>query len=189
MNRLTRPFVWLPTATLALMLVLPSIGQAQGSWSFQGRAGIAIPAGNLSDSQDPGPSFGAGLAYWIRDRLALRGDIDVDLLSGADTEFGELADITLYHFNGGIEYDLVPPSQSPWKLHANAGLGFTTTDVDVEGSESETDFTLNAGAKLGYAISPMARIFAGVQAYVILADETVYSFPIHGGFRILLPSR
>ncbi len=173
------------------MLALPNPAQAQQrGWSFQGRAGLAVPAADLADFQDPGPSLGVGLAYWIRDRLAVRADAGVDLLSGAETDFGgEFGNITLlYHYDARVEYDLIPPSQSPWKLHANAGLGATTLDREV--GESETDFTLNAGARLGYQVSPRVRVFGGPQAYVILGvganDETFLSFPIDAGVRVLL---
>ncbi len=183
----TRSFVWLPTVALVAALGVPSLAQAQGQWSVQGRAGIAIPAGDLSDVQDLGPSFGAGAAYWFRDRLAVRADLDVDLLSGADNPLGgEFEDITLYHYNAGVEYDLMPPGQSQWKVHANAGIGATTSDSDAA---SETDFSLNGGAKVGYAVTPRVHVFGGARAYVIFADETIYSIPIHGGVRVLLPTR
>jgi hypothetical protein len=106
----------IPPAALALLLILPGRTAAQHQWSFQGRAGLALPLGDLADFQDIGPSFGVGAAYWLNDRFAVRGDFDIDLLSGADAElFGQsvsFEDITLYHYNAGVEYDLLPPTQS-----------------------------------------------------------------------------
>lgn len=183
----------IPAAALALLLILPRPAEAQYQWSFQGRVGLAIPLGDLADFQNTGTSFGVGAAYWLNDRFAVRGDIDIDLLSGADANlFGqtvEFADITLYHYNAGIEYDLLPPSESLWKVHLNAGIGATTfssEDESDQGFSDETDLTINGGGKVGYALSPSIRAFGGLQLFAMFTDDMTWSLPVHVGIRVLM---
>jgi hypothetical protein len=177
-------------AGAALLLVggIPQSASAQGvdsPWVVEGRGGISVPAGDLADVFDVGPSFGAGIGYRVHPRVTLRADGDVAILSGADLATGEQApDTRLWHYNGGVEVALTPPGESRWDVTANVGGGATTFSGDdfepavvnpVTGETvtdfSETYFTANGGLKVGYDVTPRVNVYAGGQWYLAFTDE------------------
>lgn len=170
--------VRIAATALAATLVFSSSALAQGRWSFDGRGGIAVPVGDLSDVADVGPTFGVGIGYWFNDRVAVRVDGDLDLLSGKDSEGTGPAgpDMNLWHYNAGVEVDLVRPT-SPWDFTLNVAGGLSTLDVDefdVGGTPtdlSETYFTGNGGVQVGYDVSPNVNVFARGQWYLVFSDE------------------
>lgn len=168
------------------LAALPRSAAAQNTWSFQGRVGVAVPAGDLGDTHDPGVTFGGGLARWMSDALAIRADVDVDELDGGSAG----PDLTLWHVTGGVELDLIQPGGSPWKLHANAGAGITSFDPAGEGgARDDTELTLAGGLRLGYQVTAAVSIFGGGQGYLMFTEDATWSFPITAGFRVLLPGR
>lgn len=161
-------------------------------WVLEGRGGISVPAGELADVFDVGPSFGVGVGYRVHERVTLRVDGDVGILGGADLATGaEAPDTRLWHYNGGVEFEITRPDRSPWSVSANLGAGATTISGDdfagpltnpVTGETvtdfSETYFTANGGLRVGYALTPSLDVFAGGQWYLAFADEddtAVYS--------------
>lgn len=189
---------------IAAVLAFTSPALAQGQWSIDGRGGIAVPVGDLSDLADAGPTFGLGVGYWFNDRVAVRVDGDLDLLSGKDDVAGA-PDINLWHYNAGVEVNLAPPA-SPWDLTLNIGGGLSTVDSDeflddaTTTELSETYFTGNGGLLVGYDVSSNVNVFARGQWYLIFSDEedtaplagligedgfdTLNSLPITVGLRI-----
>lgn len=178
------------TALAAMLLAgLPEGAAAQAvdqPWVLEGRGGISVPAGNLADVFDVGPGLGAGIGYRVHPRVALRIDGDVGILSGADdlATGTEAPDTRLWHYNGGVEFELTPPEASRWEVTANLAGGATTFSGDdfaqpltnpVTGETvtdfSETYFTANGGLKVGYDISPSVNVFAGGQWYLAFTDE------------------
>jgi hypothetical protein len=170
----------LATALLLGNTSAASAQQADGPrFSIQPRAGIAIPAGDLSDVADAGPSFGIGLQYQLTNRLALRLDGDADVLSGVDASGSgpEGPDVTIYHYGAGLQYALLAPGVNRWAIDVNLGAGASTFDVDefsVGGGPvdfSETYFTANGGLQVGYAVTPSVNVFGRGQAYLMFTDE------------------
>lgn len=169
------------TYAMAAFLVFGMVGsaEAQQGVSIEARGGIAIPTSDLSDLADEGPSFGVGISFPLNNRLSVRIDGDVDLLSGKDASGTgpEGPDINLYHYGAGLEYALVQPGASRWGIDINVGAGATTFDADdfdVMGTMvdfSETYFTVNSGLTLGYQVSPSINVFIGGQAFIMFADE------------------
>ena len=169
------------TAAMAALLVFGMVGTAgaQQGISVEARGGIAIPTSDLSDLADSGPSFGVGINFPLNNRLSLRVDGDVDLLSGNDASGTgpEGPDINLYHYGAGLEYALVEQGASRWGIDINVGAGATTFDADdfdVMGTTvdfSETYFTANGGLTLNYRVSPSVNVFLGGQAFIMFADE------------------
>lgn len=169
------------TYAIAALLVFGMVGSAdaQQGVTIEARGGIAIPTSDLSDLADEGPSFGVGISFPLSNRLRVRVDGDVDLLSGNDASGTgpEGPDINLYHYGAGLEYALVQPGASRWGIDVNVGAGATTFDADefdVMGTMvdfRETYFTANGGLTLGYQISERINIFVGGQAFIMFADE------------------
>ena len=167
---------------LCAVVLLPSVAAAQHSWDIQGKVGVGIPLGDLADTNDPGFSAALGLTRWLAPRYGLHFGAAGNFLPGAELFPGVKApDLDLWHYNGGIEFDLISPTESKWRLHAVAGVGATTAQVD--GGDSSTDFTFNAGMSPEYRISDNFNLLADVDFYAIFADETQYVLPILGGFR------
>ncbi|MFW6088879.1 MAG: outer membrane beta-barrel protein [Gemmatimonadota bacterium] len=148
-------------------------------FSIEPRAGIAIPAGDLSDVADAGPGLGLGLAYTLTDRLAVRLDGDVDILSGLDATATnpEGPDVTIWHYGAGLQYALLDPASSRWAVDVNLGIGASTFDVDefsVGASTidvTETYFTANGGLQVGYDVTPGVNVFGRGQAFLMFTDE------------------
>ena len=154
-----------------------SEAQAHG-WDLQGTVGAAVPFGNLSDTHDPGVGLGLGLTRWANKWVGFHLGLAVDMLGAKNTEG---PDLTLAHYNAGIEGDLINPSTSNLRLHANLGLGATTTSAqDVD---SATDFTINFGPNLEYKFNESWNGLVGTQLYVILANDTEVVLPVYVGFR------
>jgi hypothetical protein len=167
----------------ALLLVGPGAADAQQvdakRFSVEPRAGIAIPAGDLSDVVDLGPGVGLGLSYRLTDRLAVRLDGDVDILSGLDASGTgpEGPDFTIFHYGAGLQYALLDPSSNRWAVDVDLGVGASTFDVDEFVSDgevidfSETYFTTSGGLQVGYDVAPNVNVFGRGQAYLMFADE------------------
>lgn len=173
------------SAFLATTLLLGSTSPANAQqideqrFSIEPRAGIAIPAGDLSDVADVGPGVGIGLAYRLTNRLAVRIDGDVDILSGLDASGTgpEGPDATIYHYGAGLQYALLDPATNRWAIDVNLGAGASTFDVDdfsVGGNVvdfSETYFTANGGLQVGYDVTPTVNVFGRGQAFLMFTDE------------------
>lgn len=188
----TRSSILGSTATIfaaALFLTAaPADASAQAvddPWVIEGRGGISVPAGDLADVYDVGPSFGAGIGYRVHPRVTLRLDGDVSILGGADLTTGaEAPDTRLWHYNGGVEVELTPPAESRWGVTLNLAGGATTFASDdfaepltnPATGESVTDFANtyfsgNGGLKVGYAVSPSVDVYVGGQWHLAFTDE------------------
>ncbi len=94
---------------------------AQSNLSFELRGGISVPVGDLSEVGDPGGGFGAGIGWAVHDRVSLRADGDLEILS-EDVAGGTIMPITyLWHVHGGLELGLLQSEGSPWRIAARGG--------------------------------------------------------------------
>lgn len=191
---------WSPlAATLAMiamaaMVAAPAPAAAQSASppiSFEGRAGIAIPAGAMADLADVGPAFGIGAAYEVRPRVAIRLDADLGLYGGSDFDAAAAEqsigpDVNLWHLTASAEVDLTDPAAGmPWRVTATGGLGATVFDADPfdeavdnprTGEEDvrefdETYLTLASGLKAAYRVAPRLEAYGSLQWFLAFADE------------------
>lgn len=181
--------VGLIAVAAALLAWLP--GQAAGQdvgAAVDGWGGVAIPASNLSEFQDFGPSFGLGFEYLVTDRVFVRASGAADLHSGSDAEDldgppGGLAppDMTLIHFGAGVGVRLVPADASNWdvSLSVEAGGTSVTTDDFPEGAtlpEGETDysetfFAVSPGLRVGYVFADRFNLFFRSQPHFAFPES------------------
>jgi hypothetical protein len=203
-------------AGLALVAWAPGEAEAQETrdqkrFDAEIHGGLTIPTGELRDVTDAGPTAGISLAYRLTPRLSLRAGGDVEWLQTAELESGiETPDMRLWHYNAGVRADLAP-RLSRWTIQANIGAGATTLDTDefqldeeTGVSLSETYFTVNGGARVGYDLNRNVNFFLGTQAHVIFGDEddtqffadvspevepfgTMTTFPIYVGANVSFP--
>jgi hypothetical protein len=162
------------------MLLVASAATAQVTphqWDMQGNVGIGIPMSDLADVTDPGLALGYGLTRWFSKWAGFHLGLAAEWLGGKEG----LPNLNLWHYNAGIETDLIDPATSKVRLHANVGLGATTTSV--ENGDSATDFTVNLGPNLEYKFNPHWNGVLGTQLYIIMADQTEYTLPVYLGFR------
>lgn len=204
----------------ALLALLPAAASAQFIryspifWSVEARGGVAIPVGDLGDVADPGVTLGAGLAYFLNPRFALRIDGNVDFLQAKDGVSGA-PDIFVFHYLGGFEVHVTDPANSRGLVALSAAAGGVTFDSDdfsftrpdqsqvIGASYDDTYFTINGGIRLGLNASEIVSLFASGRFDVMFGQEedsqfiaelagvqrfgTTISIPIEGGIRINVP--
>jgi len=160
-------------------LTLPTDGALAHTheWDLQGTVGAAVPFGDLSDVTETGVGLGFGLTRWANKWLGFHLGTALNMLGAK----GAGPDLDLWHYNAGIEADLINPSTSNFRLHFNVGLGGTTTSA--KDLDSQTDFTVNGGPNLEYAFSRRWNGLVGTQLYVIFATDTEVVLPVYFGFR------
>ena len=160
-------------------LTLPTDGALAHTheWDLQGTVGAAVPFGDLSDVTETGVGLGFGLTRWANQWVGFHLGTALNMLGAK----GAGPDLDLWHYNAGIEADLINPSTSNFRLHFNVGLGGTTTSA--KDLDSQTDFTVNGGPNLEYAFSRRWNGLVGTQLYVIFATDTEVVVPVYVGFR------
>lgn len=177
-------------AALALWLGAPALaaGQADDDGAgvkVDGRAGVSVPLGDLSDDTDAGFVPGVGIAFLLSDNVALRADLDVSMLSEVDEEDVEegaqdffAADVNLWQYSGGFEVNLAGPDSDVFFL-LGLGAGATTIDPeepdapqppDADDFGSETRFTLNGGVTLGVEPAEAFGVFVRARPHAIFVD-------------------
>lgn len=180
-------------ALAALLAWLPAQADAQeGDFFIEGRGGIALGLGDVSELTEPGPTFGAELGYWVQDRLALTVGGDASLLPGEDRAPSEgvaidVPDMQIYHYTAGVQI-AVTPRENPFSVRFGGGVGATTYQTDAfpasfidglpmgveapeDGEFSETQLTFQGNLSVGWDVSPRFGIFAGVRPYLGLTDR------------------
>lgn len=163
-------------AMLLCLTLLPAAASAQ-QWDVAAMVGVGIPVGDLADFTSPGFSASLSTTRWMSPRWGLRFGGAGNFLG---SDFDDAPSLKLWHYNGGIEFDILPKSDS-FAWHANIGAGGTTADG---GGESVTDFTVNLGTTLEYPLNEYLRLIGGPSAYFIMADdETQIVVPITAGIR------
>lgn len=128
--------------------------------------------------------------------MSLRGNVDFGFHSGAEVGGVDGPDVDVFHFIGGVGYLLTDPAQ-PFFFGVNAGAGAVSFNPDVEGAETETYFAINAGAELGYWVSPNIALFLSPQGDIAFVDEedlgiegidTSWVWPFTAGIKVKLGS-
>lgn len=145
-----------------VMVAIPQAANAQAYaskiWSFDVNGGYAIPTGSLSNVASGGPTFGFGFGYAISDLVSLRAGSDFDLLKGqellvaippiANPEITapDGPNITLFHVNGGIDFDFIhkPDSKFKFQLYLLGGAVFVNSQK-VDFRDPDPDDTSDLG--------------------------------------------
>lgn len=185
---------------VALLALLPAAADAQFIryspifWSFDGRGGIAIPVGDLADVSEAGVTVGAGLAYFLNPRFALRIDGNASFLGGKDQTGADAAsaapDLRFFDFAGGFEVHLTDPSTSRARFTIGANAGGVALDGDeftvdnFDGTTStpspgfstttafeDTYFTVAGSVRLGLKASRLVDVFVGGDIKYLFLDE------------------
>jgi hypothetical protein len=125
-----------------VMVAIPSAANAQAYtskiWSFDVGGGYAIPLGGLSDIAKGGPMIEVGFGYAVSELVGLRLGTEIDLLKGQDvlvatplsSDFdGGGPNITIWHLNGGIDFDFInkPDSKFKFQLYMLGGAAFVNS--------------------------------------------------------------
>ncbi len=125
-----------------VMVAIPQAANAQAYaskiWSFDVNGGYVFPTGSLGDIAKGGPTFGVGFGYAVSDLVGLRIGSDWDLLKGnednllapipspggpSQSDINGAPNITLWHLNGGIDFDFInnPDSRFKFQLYLLGG--------------------------------------------------------------------
>lgn len=185
-------------ALAALIAWLPAEAEAQqGNVFVEGRGGIGLGLGDVSELTEPGPTFGVDIGYWLADRLALTVGGDATLFQGedADPDGGvaiDVPDMRMIHYTAGLQVRATP-RDNPFALRFGGGVGATTIDTDEfstaflaglplgveppeDGEFNTTALTFQGNLSVGYDVSPRFSIFAGTRPYVALTDREETQF-------------
>lgn len=171
----------------SLGLAAPAAAQVD----LNARAGVAVPTFDIADAADPGFVFGGGVALWLSERLAARANVDFGSHPGAEVGGVAGPDIDVNHYIAGLGLLLTDPA-SPFYISVNAGAGLLTFNPDVDGADSNSYFAINAGAELGYWLSPGLSIFASPQGDIAFSDEdelgtgSAWVWPFTAGLKVRL---
>lgn len=199
----------LPGLVAALLtsgaLLAPVAATAQSPLDFELRGGLGLPAFDLADRTDAGPAVGLDLAYRVAPRVSVVLGGDVEFLDGQDPEGTGpgTPGVDAWHYGGGLEAQLLRPTSTYWRLNVGAGVGATTFDVS-EGGGSETDLSVYGSLELGWNASEEMELFVGLRSYLAFTgdgqatptgdgdqlltfadSDTLWSFPVMGGVRLL----
>lgn len=177
---------------LGLLAGGPARLLAQGEnpqWYLEARAGSTVPTFDIADAVEAGPSFGGGVGVRVAERLWLMGDVDFGFHPGADLAAGGSgSDVDVYHFMAKAGVELLRPGTSPWSVVLNLGAG--AVNFRPEGADSKTYPAINAGAKIGYRVSPRMTLLLSPQGDIAFTDEdelgttNAWVWPFTAGARI-----
>jgi hypothetical protein len=177
---------------LGLLAATPTLAVAQveaPKWYLEARGGSTVPTFDIADAVDAGPSFGAGVGVRIAPRIWLMGDVDFGFHPGADLVAGTPGpDVDVYHFMAKAGVELLRPGTSPWSVVVNLGAG--AVNFRPEGGEARTYPAINAGAKIGYQVSPRVTLLLSPQGDIAFTDEdelgttNAWVWPFTAGARI-----
>ncbi len=166
------------------VLAIPSDGwgQATGKLSFDARAGVAIPAGEMEKITDIGGIAGASLAWNFSPNWAIRADFDYIKLDDGTDEFGVVLSppMDLMFFGGAIEVNFDAPKfqDLPFTTMVSVGAGMMSMKVDdtfdpghPANAFDHSYLTLQGNLKLGYQLRPWINIFINGTAYFMIMDS------------------
>ena len=176
----------------ALLAALPGLAAAQeetpGLW-LEARGGSSVPTFDIADAVEAGPSFGAGVGLRVAPRIWLMGDVDFGFHPGSDLAAGSSGpDVNVYHFMAKAGFELLQPGTSPWSVVVNLGAGALTFKPD--GAGSKTYPAINAGAKIGYRVSPRFTLLLSPQGDIAFTEDAelgtsnAWVWPFTAGLRV-----
>ena len=174
-----------------VMVAIPSAANAQAYaskiWSFDVNGGYAIPTGALGDIAKGGPMFGAGIGYAVSDLFALRLGGSVDLLKGnednlavavplgpSSSDIDGAPNISLYHLNGGFDFDFInkPDSKFKFQLYLLGGAVFVNSQkVDLRDSSPTDTGDLGCAGVNGFCLIDWQDAYPEFQGGIRLGFE------------------
>lgn len=146
------------------------ISYSPAIWSFDLRGGVAIPTGDLDDVTDMGASIGAGLAYFLNPRFALRLDGNIDFLQPDDVGGPDAPILRVWSYIGGFEFHVTDPHDGlTFAIDLGGGGSMYWSDRFDLPDQGLTDTRFKktypaaqGGARIGVNLGPEARSGARV---------------------------
>jgi hypothetical protein len=181
--------LWIAVGLLATAPALVSAQTETPRWYLEARAGSSVPTFDIADAVEAGPSFGAGVGVRVARRIWLMGDVDFGFHPGADLAAGASGpDVNVYHFMAKAGVELLRPGTSPWSVVLNLGAG--AVNFRPDGGDAKTYPAINAGAKIGYQVSPRITLLLSPQGDIAFTDEdelgtsNAWVWPFTAGARV-----
>jgi opacity protein-like surface antigen len=216
------------TAAIVLVIGITATGFAQdktGKIGLSASGGVLFPlhggyttAGlDLSDVVTTGPNFRFGLSYWFNPVFALEGAFNINYMYYEDTYAGDLGSdptwvMPNFTLNGIMNLGPLINPQSRVSPYVTLGMGiypWWINDDGVTGDKvrssynqnedfSATNFGLNAGAGIEFALGRNISLFGQGKYQYLFAEDTgtfgpyfedqgLFSFDI--GLTYYLPTR
>jgi hypothetical protein len=144
--------------------------------------GIAmVPTFDIADAADVGPGFGAGIGYRLSPAVTVMADFDMAVHPTPTPDF----DINTLHYVGKVGYDVYVRDRITVTLNLGAGVVQFAGDLP----ESKSYFAINAGAKVGVALSEAVELLISPQGDIAFTKEddlgtsNAWVWPIGAGVR------
>ena len=148
---------------------------AQSSLALAARGGVAIPVGDLDEVGETGGGFGVGLAWRVADRIALRLDGDLEILSEDLVGSTVMPRTFLWHYHAGLELDVTDPETASWLVRVRGGAGGTTYDTQRFYLDGDDFFdvypSVSGGLSLGRRFTDNLEVGVQGQAFITFADK------------------
>jgi hypothetical protein len=180
----------LPTLVLAAAVAAPV--SAQSNLDFDVRGGLTVPAGNLNEVGAPGAGVGAGLGWWVHDRVALRVDGDLEVFG--EDRLGDgvvMPRAFLWHYHAGLELEVLSGAESPWRVRLRGGAGGTTYDTENFQSRKadffDSYFSASGGLLAGRRVGERLEVGLIGQAFFTFTDKDRTAELAAESPRILVP--
>ena len=171
-------------AAIVLAAVAAPANVAAQGWAVDLYAGVGLPLSTLGDFQSAGFSGGVGAGYIFPGRFMVRGDFAGEFLSSNTNGIpptSELAGmgVRLYHLDGSLAINFVPPDAGKAIFAFDFGAGITHVDLSggtsQERPNSTTRFTIPAGVTFGYKMSDKIALFIRGRYYVMfMGDDRLF---------------
>ena len=172
MNDHTKAAPRLLALAVALGLVLTGPADLTAQWSLEGRAGSAIPMGDLAD--DPGPNQTAGLSfagaamYTFQNSVSLyaEGSWQQFNCDGCDIDFESRG------FDGGLKYVFTQSGSAlPW-----ARAGVALQQVSAGDADGEWGVGLDSGVGIDWLLTDRFALVPALRYDVYSADDLTVSY-------------
>jgi hypothetical protein len=149
------------------------------------RGGGVVPTFDIADVATSGAAVGATIGYELTPRWVVMGEFDYGM---HESEALSTVDINTLHYMAKVGYSLTGPRTRGWEALVNLGAGAVT--FDVEGSDANTYFAINAGAKLMYHVNPTFALVLSPQGDIAftkkseLTTSNAWVWPFTTGLRL-----
>ncbi|MCI0596447.1 MAG: porin family protein [candidate division Zixibacteria bacterium] len=162
--------------TLALVAFLAaSLSATERKGMFGADLGgvLTLPMGDFGDAFKMGWRAGANVGYFVTDQIQIGGTGAYSQNKVDDTTGVGDAKFNIWQFGafGKYMFKMQNPTIAPY---VRAGLSMYSGKVSVSGSSSasSTDFGINGGLGVSFAVSPTASVFVEGAYHNIFTDVT-----------------
>ncbi|MDX1492824.1 MAG: hypothetical protein R3253_02030 [Longimicrobiales bacterium] len=166
------------STSIATMLLLGlSIASAptelEGQFSIEGRAGSAIPSGELTDDPGLNQTAGLSLAFAGMYTFSNRASAYVDVARQSFNCDGCATDVDALGFSGGVKYILGGDQAKPWVRG-----GLLVQRLSAGDANSDWGFGADAGVGIDWLLNPSVALVPAVRFGTSSPEDTSVTYAV-----------